>query len=638
MRVGLATAAMVLTLLTALFGEAAAQPRPVGDAPRIPSPRNVPYPGVIKLSVDATDLDHSILTVHESIPVRASGPMVLLYPKWLPGNHAPRLFTERLAGLIITASGGNVGWRRDSVEMSAFHLNVPKGVSVLEVDYQYLAPNTGRDWPRLLSPNIVDIWWPTLTLYPAGYFASQIRFEASVKLPEYFKPASALELATIDGQLVTFRPTDLDTLVDSPVVAGRYIQEFDLDPGATATVRLDLFADQPEDLTVPPGLIAQYRAMVQQSKKLFASPRYDHYDFLLWLSEALSPIGLEHHQSSEDGASPRYFRDWSGASATHHLLPHEFAHSWNGKFRRPIELWAANFNVPMRDSLLWVYEGQTQYWGQVLAARSGLLTPQQAMDALATYAAYIEHQPGRVWRDLQDTTNDPIFAEGRQQSWPTWQRNEDYYYEGQLIWLDADTLIRERSLGVRSLDNFAKAFFGLSAGSHVKTYDFDDVVKTLNDVEPYDWGAFLRTRLDSHGQSPLDGLTRGGYRLIYNDVETDFFKSYEAGTTDLTFAIGLVVSSTGTIADVLWNGPAFNAGLVPGMQIIAINGVAYDPGRLKSAVKAAAGEGPGVELLIKKGIGYRTIRIDYHEGLRYPHLERLPNVPSLLDDIFLPKS
>jgi predicted metalloprotease with PDZ domain len=565
--------------------------------------------------------------------------MILLYPKWLPGNHAPRLFTERLAGLTITASGQNVAWHRDLVDMSAFHMEVPKGVSVLNISFQYLSPISAREWPRLLSLNLLDIWWPTVTLYPAGYFSRQISVAASVKLPENFQAASALEIGSLEGPMVKFKPTTLETLVDSPVVAGRFLKQFDLDPGATARVRLNLFADHPENLVIPPELLAKYKMMVYQAHQLFASRHYDHYDFLLWLSDAISPIGLEHQRSSEDGASPNYFHDWDGSLSGRHLLPHEFAHSWNGKFRRPAEMWTPNFNVPMRDSLLWVYEGQTQYWGQVLAARAGLLTPQQTMDAFAAYAASYDHQPGRAWRDLQDTTNDPVFAEGRPQSWPTWQRNEDYYFEGQLIWLDVDTLIRERSGGKRSLDDFAKAFFRLNDASYVKTYRFEDVVKTLNDVQPYDWAAFLHTRLDSHGPgAPLDGLTRGGYRLVYNDSETEFFRSSEGGATDLSFSLGLIASPTGAITDVLWDGPVFKAGIVPGMQVIAVNGFAYDSDRLKSAVREAFGAGPGFDLLIKKGIAYRTVRIDYHEGLRYPHLERLANEPARLDDILAPKS
>jgi predicted metalloprotease with PDZ domain len=632
-------AVMALTVLVMFVRNAVAQPQRAPDAPRIPAPRDIAYPGVIHLSVDATDLERGILAVHETMPVAKSGPMILLYPKWLPGNHAPHLFTERLAGLSISALGQKVAWRRDTVDMSAFHIDVPNGVSILNISFQYLSPMTAREWPRLMSPNIVDIWWPTVTLYPAGYFARQIPVEASLKLPENFKPASALAIGSLDGQIVKFKSTPLETLVDSPVVAGRYFKQYDLDPGATARVRLDLFADRPEDLIVPPEVLKNYEALVRQAHKLFASRHYDHYDFLLWLSDALSPVGLEHQQSSEDGAGPSYFHDWGASLATHQLAPHEFAHSWNGKFRRPAELWTPNFNVPMRDSLLWVYEGQTQYWGQVLSARSGLLTPQQVMDALATYAAAYDHQPGRAWRNLQDTDNDPIFAEGRPQSWPSWQRNEDYYYEGQLLWLDVDTLIRERSGGRRSLENFAKAFFGVDDTSHVTlTYGFDDVVKTLNAVQPYDWAAFLRTRLDSIGSgAPLDGLARGGYRLVYTDTETDFYKSSEAGT-DLTYSLGLIAAPTGTITDVLWDGPAFKAGLMPGIQVVAVNGVAFDSGRLKSAVTEAIGNGPAVELLIKKGVAYRTVRIDYHDGLRYPHLERLASAPARLDDILAPKS
>jgi predicted metalloprotease with PDZ domain len=629
-----------VAMIMGCVGNAQTLPQPLPDAPPIPTSRDVPYPGVIHLSVDATDLDRAIFAVHEIMPVAAAGPMILLYPKWLPGDHAPRLFTERLAGLTISAGSQKVAWRRDPVDMSAFHIVVPAGATALDISFQYLSPLSVRAWPRLMSPNLLDIWWPTVTLYPAGFFSRQITVEASVKLPEGFKPASALEIASSNGQVTTFKPTTLETLVDSSVVAGLYLKQFDLDPGAAAKVRLNLFTDRPEDLAVKPELIANYRAMVQQAHKLFASIHYDHYDFLLWLSDALPPIGLEHLQSSEDGASPSYFQDWDDSPAMHHLLSHEFTHSWNGLFRIPAEMWTPNFNVPMRDSLLWVYEGQTQYWGLVLAARSGLLTRQQALDAFAAWSAPYDHQPGRAWRNLQDTTNDPIFTEFRPQFWPTWQRNEDYYFEGQLIWLDVDTLIRERSGGKRSLDDFAKAFFSVNDGSQVRdTYVFDDVVKTLNDIQPYDWAGFFHSRLESNGpDGPLDGFARGGYRLVYNDVETDFLRSNEGGVTDLTFSLGLVADPSGAIADVLWEGPAFKAGLVPGMKIVMVNGVAYSSDALKAAVKAALRTGPLIELQVKRGTSDRTVRIDYHDGLRYPHLERLAGVPALLDDILVPRS
>jgi predicted metalloprotease with PDZ domain len=612
------------------------------DTEPVPTPRDVPYPGIMHLSVDATDIDRGIYAVHETLTVPKAGPMILLYPKWLPGDHAPRLPTEKLAGLTVSAGRQQLAWRRDSIDMSAFHITVPPGTTTLDIRFQYLSPLSPRDWPRLMTANILDIWWPTVTLYPAGYFSRQIMVETSVRLPEGFKLATALEVTSTDGEVTSFKPTSLNTLVDSSVVAGRYLMQFDLDPGAPAPVRIELFADRPENLEIRPELVAQYRSMVGQARKLFASRHYDHYDFLLWLSDVMTTIGLEHHQSSEDGVRPSYFKDWDSSLPIRYVLAHEYIHSWNGKFRRPADLWTPNFNVPMRDSLLWVYEGQTQYWSVVLAARSGLLSRQQALDALAMVAATCDHQPGRRWRTLQDTNNDPIFTEGRVQTWPSWQRNEDYYFEGQLIWLDVDTLIRQRSRGKRSLDDFAREFFGLNDGSHVtKTYTFEDVVHVLNTVEPFDWAGFLKLRLDSNGPgAPLDGLARGGYRLVYDDVASEYFRTSEAANEgiDLTLSLGLVTEYSGVITDVLWGGPAYKAGLTPGVQMIAVNGTAFDAGGLKDAVKAALGSGPAVQLLVKRGNRYRNVQIDYHDGPRYPHLERLTDIPPRLDDILTPLS
>ncbi|HEY6330503.1 MAG TPA: peptidase M61 [Blastocatellia bacterium] len=618
------------------------QPRPVAAAPAIPEPHDIPYPGVIRLSVDVTDLDRGIFAVRETIPVVRPGPMILLYPKWLPGDHGPRLPTEKLAGLIITANDKRVEWRRDQVDMSAFHIDVPAGATSLDLTYEYIAPVSPRDWPHLMSANIVDLWWPTVTLYPAGYFSRRIIVEPSIKIPEGFHLATALETASASGPLTTFKPTPLNTLVDSSVVAGRYFKQYDLDPGAAARVRLNLFAEKADNLTINPNLVAKLQAMVQQAHRLFNSRHYDHYDFLVWLSDDLLQVGTEHHQSSEDGLGPDYFKDWDASVAAHDVCAHEFTHSWNGKFRRPADLWTPNFNVPMRDSLLWVYEGQTQYWGQVLAARSGLLTRQQFLDALAFFAASSDHVPGRSWRNLRDTTNDPIFIEGKPQNWPSWQRNEDYYFEGSLIWLDVDTLIRERSGGKHSLDDFAKAFFGINDGSHVtSTYDFDDLVKGLNAIQPYDWATFLRSCLDGHGPgAPLDGLVRGGYRLVYDNVETPYFKAYEEsnGVVDLTFSLGLMVTQAGDIVNVTWAGPAFKAGLMRGMKVLKVTGAAYTPDGLRRAIQAAQGGGAGLDLTVKMNSGEHNVKIDYHDGLRYPHLARIDGAPALLDDILTPKS
>jgi predicted metalloprotease with PDZ domain len=416
----------------------------------------------------------------------------------------------------------------------------------------------------------------------------------------------------------------------------------DLDPTDAVPVHLNLFADRPELLAIKPPQLDAHKALVQQAYKLFGSRHYDHYDFLVTLSEHIGFKGLEHHRSSQNHTTATYFSEWDKTITLRDLLPHEFTHSWNGKFRRPADLWTPNFNVPMRDSLLWVYEGQTQYWGKVLTARSGLWSRQQAIDSLAQIAAYFQASAGRTWRPLQDTADEAIIgSRGRPQSWTSWQRSADYYDEGLLIWLDADTLIRDLSHGERSLDDFARRFFGINDGSYIPvTYTFDDVVTALNDVQPCDWAMFLRSRIDLvNPHPPLDGITRGGYRLVFSDVASEFYKSAEARAkdTNLTFSVGLSVDGSGNIASVLWDGPAFKAGLSPGVQILAVNGIAFNADRLKDVIKAAKNASAPIELIVKDQDRFRFVRIDYHEGLRYPHLERDPAQPARLDDILAAK-
>ncbi len=632
--------ALGATLVTGL-AEAQGAPQPAPAAPPIEAPRDVPYPGVIRLAVDATDLAHAIFSVRETIPVAGPGPMTLLFPKWLPGNHSPTGPIDKLAGLVVTAGGGPVPWRRDPVDVNAFHVDVPAGANALDLSFQFLSPVSTREGRVMMTPDMLSLEWDTVVLYPAGYFSRQITVAPSVKLPAGFTAASALETTGASGDQISFRPTTLNTLVDSPLIAGRYFRRFDLDPGGPAPVHLDVIADRPDELAATESEIAAHKALVKQAYALFASHHYDHYDFLFSLSDKMGGIGLEHHQSSEDGTIPNYFTDWATTPAGRDLLAHEYTHSWNGKFRRPADLWTANFNVPMRDSLLWVYEGQTQYWGYVLAARSGLLSRQDALDAIAGVAATYDHRAGRSWRDLEDTTNDPIIAMRRPLSWLSWQRAEDYYSEGQLVWLDADTLIRKLSSGRRSLDDFAKAFFGVDNGSFVTdTYTFDDVVAALNAVQPYDWATFLHVRLQGRGPgAPLDGLARGGYRLIYTPVESPYFASAEKirKITDFGFALGLTVGKEGVLTDVAWDGPAFKAGLTAGTQIVAVNGDVYDPDLLKDAVKAAKASTAPITLLVKDNDRYRTVAVDYHGGPRYPHLEAAGGGRASLDDILRPK-
>ena len=531
-------------------------------------------------------------------------------------------------------------WVRDPVSVAAFHVDVPAGVKALDLEFQHLSPTTGDQGRIVVTQEMLNVQWNNLLLYPAGYFSRQIPFEAQVKLPPGWNYGTALEVSASSGDAVTFKPVSLDTLVDSPMFAGRYFKKIDLDPGGRSRVTLNVMADEAYQLELTPTQLQAHRNLVTQADRLYGARHYDHYDMLLALTDRMGGIGLEHQRSSENGSNPRYFADWDKLPTARDLLPHEYTHSWNGKYRRPADLWTANFNVPMRGSLLWVYEGQTQYWGYILAARSSLLTKQEALDAIASTAATYDNRVGRGWRQMSDTTNDPVIAQRRPQGWTSYQRSEDYYSEGQLIWLDADTLIREKTGGTKSLDTFAKAFFGVNDGDWSQlTYKFDDVVATLNKVFPYDWATFLKTRLDGHGPgAPLDGLTRGGYKLVYTETPTAYFTSAEVRrkSADLTYSLGLSVNKDGDLLNVFWEGPAFDAGLSIGQKIVAVNGWAFDQDRLKAAVTEAKTSGV-VNLIVKAGEHYKTVQLAYKGGLRYPRLERIAATPDRLGDILEPR-
>jgi len=621
-----------------------ASPGPVAlePTPPIPPPRDIAYPGVLTLDVDATDTDRRIVSVHETIPLAGSdADVVLLYPEWLPGTHAPEGPIDRLAGLKISSGGTQLQWTRDVANPYAFHVARPKGVDQLEIDFQYLSPVSERVGATEISSTIAALEWIELVLYPAGYYARDIPFDASLTVPRGWTFATALEREPRGGQAAHFARTTLETLVDSPVYTGKYAARLDLDPHSVVPVHVNVFADKPSELEVAPEALAAHRALVQQAYRLFGSHHYDHYDFLFSISDLTVHQGLEHHQSSEDGVGSGYFARYAEDSADRTLLPHEFTHSWNGKFRRPADLWTPNYNVRMRDSLLWVYEGQTEYWGEVLTARSGLRSLPEERDALALTAATYDHVPGRAWRSMQDTTNDEIINPRRPLSWVAYQRFEDYYDEGLLIWLDVDTLIRERSGGARSLDDFAKAFFGVDVGSFTPvTYTFEDLVKALNAVEPYDWSSFLHERVDAVGKgAPLDGLKRGGYRLVYDDKENLQLKSAEASAKDrdFSFSVGLTVGKDGVLESVLWESPAFKAGLTPGMTLLALNGAPYSNDDMVEALAASKTSAAPMELIVKTADRFKVVRIDYHGGLRYPHLERIDGTPDRLDAILAAK-
>jgi predicted metalloprotease with PDZ domain len=624
----------------------AESPGPTVTAPltSIAAPVDRPYPGEIHLTVDASDTGRRIIRVHETLTGVSAG-TVLLYPKWLPGTHAPEGPVDRVAGLRISSGGAPVAWKRDTVEIFAFHVHAAPGIKSIDIDFDYLSPTSPKVGAIEMSRDLAMVDWNELVLYPAGYFTRQIPVEASLNLPANWQFGTALETATASGTRTTFKRVSLETLVDSPAYAGRYFSRLDLDPNGKAPVHLDLFADRPELLAIKPEQLTAYRELVQQAYKLYGSHHYSHYDFLYSLSDQIQQNGLEHHQSSEDGSDPDSLTEWDNTAYGRDLLAHEFTHSWNGKFRRPADLWTSSYNVPMQDSLLWVYEGQTQYWGQTLAARSGLWTKQQALDQLALSAAYFDLQTGRRWRSVQDTTNDEIINPRRPQSWHDWQRFEDYYEVGALIWLDADTLIRERSKGKHSLDDFARSFFGIQDGSFTPvTYTFGDVVKALSAVEPYDWAAFLRQRLDSIDKpAPLDGIKRGGYKLVFTDAPNALQKASDQQRkhVNLLYSIGVEISDKeqeGNILQVIWDSPAFKANLTEGGQVLAVNGSAYSVEVLKDAIRSAKGTKLPIQLIVKTEDRFSVVEIDYHDGLRYPHLERDEAVEARLDAIIAKRS
>ncbi len=612
------------------------KPQPVPFVDTIPAPVDKPYPGTITLHVDASDTSQGIFKVKETIPVAKAGPMVLLYPKWIPGHHSPTGPIDKLAGLRIFAGGKEIPWTRDKVAMEAYHIDVPAGVTEIEAQFVYLSATQSNQGRIQMTPEMLSLQWDTLSLYPAGYFVRQIPISATVKYPDGWTAYSGLP-STATGSTYAYRKTDYETLVDSPTIAGKYTKQFPL----SERVFLDIVADSPDELKATPEQIDAHERLVEQAVKTFGSQHYDNYHFLLTISDNLGGIGLEHHRSSEDGVDPGYFTDWENQVPARNLLPHEFSHSWDGKFRRPAALWTSNYSVPMRDAGLWVYEGQTQFWGYVLQARSGLVSKQDTLDAYAYIAANYDNTPGRRWRPLIDTTNDPIISQRRPKGWRNYQRSEDYYNEGLLVWMEVDSILRDQSGGKKSIDDFAKAFYGMRDGDWgVLTYTFDDVVATLEKIQPYDWRGFLTERLTKTStHAPLAGFTNNGYELVYTDEPSDYIKAIEKNyhRVDATHSIGLGTDDEGEVSTVIWDSPVFKAGLDIGDEIAAVNGASFSADRLKNAIRDAKGSKEPIRLLVKSGDHYKDVAIDYHGGLRYPHLKKTGKGETGLDRLLAPR-
>ncbi|MEP7296580.1 MAG: peptidase M61 [Burkholderiales bacterium] len=603
-----------------------------------PAPADTPYPGLLTLQVDATDLDRRIFRVRETIPV-TPGPLTLHYPQWLPGNHAPTGVIGSLAGLKISAAGRPVAWQRDPVDVYAFRLDAPAGATALDIEFQFLSPVIARNGRVVVTPEMLNLQWNAVLVYPGGHADSRITVQPTLRLPEGWGFGTALDKAAQRGATVEFKPVTLETLIDSPVFAGKHLKRVDLDPEADAAgrtpVQMTVVADDPGDLEIGPEALAAHRALVTQADRLFGGRHFARYEFLLALTEQLGGVGLEHHQSNELTAKPGYFSDWAKPSVRRDDIAHEYVHSWNGKFRRPADLWTPGPQVPMQGSLLWVYEGQTQFWGNVLAARAGLVPLADALDGIAGDVAWVASEAGRQWRPLQDTTADNVMVpEAQDLPWSDWRRSaSSYYVEGELIWLEADTLIRETSKGTRSLDDFARAFFGVEPGRIAPLrYGFDEVVAALDRVQPHDWAGFLRSRLDARARAPHDALARAGWKLAWSEQPSPTDKAAAAAfkSDDFGHSLGLQVGKGGALRSVRWGGPAFEAGLSAATKLIAVNGYAYSTERLQAAITAAKGGTAPIALLVQDGDLYKTVSIAYTGGLRYPKLERIPGTEDRL--------
>lgn len=591
----------------------------------------------IDLRVDVSDIDRNIQRVHERIPVKA-GPLTLLYPQWIPGNHAPTGPINQIAGLTLRAGDHRLPWRRDAVNMYAFHVEVPEGASTLDLEFQYFSPTASNQGRIATTPQMLSLQWHRVLMYPQGRAAREIAIRPAVRLPAGWSYASALEGAQREGDELRFDVTTLETLVDAPLYTGQYLRSFALDANAKAPVRLNAIADAPELLEAKPEVLAAHKALVAQADHVFGARPYDHYDFLLAVSSQFSGIGLEHQQSSENGQAAGYLLGES-PFVDNDLLAHEYVHAWNGKFRRPQPSATRDYNTPMRNDLLWLYEGQTQYWAWVLSARSGLRTREQTLAVLAMVAAAAEHRAGRVWRNLQDTGNEGIIEfNDAPQAWENWQRAYDFYDEGSLLWLDVDARLRELSRNRRSLDDFARAFFASPGGLQpVSTYAEADIVAALARLEPgEDWQQFLRSRLDAHAGYFGSALARAGWKLEYTSTPNAAVSDAESAHQmhDFSYSLGLrVAQADGRLDQVLWDSPAWRAGLARDMQIIAINDAAWSAQRLQRAVSAAQRDRTPIRLMVRRGDAFRSVTIDYHDGIRQPHLLRIPGTPDRLTAI-----
>ena len=595
--------------------------------------------GEIRLTVDAREAPLKILRANIEMPAHP-GALTLYYPRWIPGVHEPAGPAGNVAGLKVTANSKEVAWRRDLRDVSAFHVDVPTGANSLSIKFDYLVSN-GPDGPfgGAATEKLLILNWNQVLLYPAGSPASKLSYKPTLLLPNGWKFGTALPVANQIENGVVFQPVSLERLVDSPVLTGEYYRAIDLTPpGEPVHHEIDVAADSEAALAMPAEVKQGLTNLVAEAGKLFGARHYREYHFLLTLSDHSPHFGLEHHESNDSRLPERVFLSPRAAREIGGLLAHEYAHSWSGKFRRPANLSTPEFHTPMETDLLWVYEGNTTYLGDLLAARSGLWTPEEYRQSLAAMAADLgPGQPGRTWRPLADTAVAiPGMFEGR--GFGNWRRGADYYEEGELIWLEVANIIHDRSHGQMSFEDFFHAFYGgANNGPEVKTYTFEELVKALNEVVAYDWAGLLRARLNStSADAPTGGIEAAGWKLAFNDQPPPRGRRRE--DPGLIYSLGLKLDADGSVSDSIYGGSAFKAGITPGMKVVGVNGRVFSEDLLNDAVKASKDSARPIELLVVNEEYYKTCAIDYHGGELYPHLVRDEGKPDYLDELIKPMS
>ncbi len=587
---------------------------------------------VTALTVNATGTRQKLLRVHEVIPVSA-GKLTLYYPKWIPGNHRASGPISSLTGLKFAAGGKTIPWLRDTLDVYTFHLDIPAGVKSLDADFDILEPQNESATDKLMV-----LAWNSVVLYPAGTPAQKQIFEATLQLPEGWKFGTSLPVSKEDGSQVVFKPISLDMLVDSPVIAGQYYRAIDITPaGEPIHHELDMVADSEAALNISADNQKQMVNLVAESGKLFGTRHYRDYHFLLTLSDHVAHFGLEHHESNDSRLPERALLLPTSGKSLGSLLAHEFVHSWNGKYRRPADLTTPYFEQPMETDLLWGYEGLTDYLGPLLAARSGLWTKEQYQDHMASIAGALgPGRPGRTWRPLIDTAiGEPgVAARG---AWFTWRRGTDYYDEGDLLWLEVATIIHRESKGEKSIDDFCQAFHGgANNGPEVKTYTFDQLMSALNAIAPNDWAGFFKTRLEStSAEAPVGGIENAGWKVAMNDKPPR--TPERRGGLGYTYSLGMQIGADGIVADAIVDGPAFKAGIAPGMKVIGVNSRVYTADVLADAVKAVQDSKDPIALQVVSDDYIHTFNVDYHGGPQFPHLVRVEDKPDYLDELIKPR-